>query len=153
MKKILMVLLIALFAVSITAMAQEKVEEKQKDMKQESKECVCKNVCLPCGAEIKDKSKALEYEYEGKTYYFCSEQCLEAFKADPEKYIKECCSKEKDLEKMKAEKGCCKEKDMEKIEVKKEGCKEKDMEKKEWHKKKEIEKEEKSVKEEESEEE
>jgi len=28
------------------------------------------------------------YVYEGKTYFFCSEECLEKFKKNPEKYIK-----------------------------------------------------------------
>ena len=88
MKKTLTVLLIALFAVSITAIAQEKVEEKQEEMKKESKEYICKKVCMPCGAEIEDKSEAIEYEYKEKTFYFCCEKCLEAFKEDPEKWHK-----------------------------------------------------------------
>jgi YHS domain-containing protein len=32
-------------------------------------------------------SKDISYEYEGKTYYFCCAVCIDAFKADPEKYI------------------------------------------------------------------
>ncbi|MCG3173354.1 MAG: hypothetical protein GMKNLPBB_01551 [Myxococcota bacterium] len=26
-------------------------------------------------------------EYKGKTYYFCCEECIDTFKAEPEKYI------------------------------------------------------------------
>ena len=29
----------------------------------------------------------IPYEYEGKTYYFCSEQCLNKFKEDPARYL------------------------------------------------------------------
>lgn len=34
------------------------------------------------------KDKMIPYEYKGKTYYFCCQPCVEKFKADPEKYIK-----------------------------------------------------------------
>ncbi len=35
------------------------------------------------GKAVKDYS----YEYQGKTYYFCCQGCLPAFKKNPEKYI------------------------------------------------------------------
>ncbi|MFX1384589.1 MAG: HAD-IC family P-type ATPase, partial [Promethearchaeota archaeon] len=31
----------------------------------------------------------IEYEYEGKKYYFCNESCVKEFKLNPSKYIKE----------------------------------------------------------------
>lgn len=34
------------------------------------------------------KDKMLTYEYKGKTYYFCCPPCIDKFKADPEKWIK-----------------------------------------------------------------
>ncbi|MGE5530825.1 MAG: YHS domain-containing protein [Bacteroidota bacterium] len=34
------------------------------------------------------KEKMLPYEYKGKTYYFCCPPCVEKFKKDPEKYLK-----------------------------------------------------------------
>jgi len=51
-----------------------------------------------CGKEV-DRGKILElekdriraeltYRYKGKRYFFCSEECLEIFKKNPEKYIK-----------------------------------------------------------------
>jgi len=51
-----------------------------------------------CGKEV-SRGKILEidenkiraeftYKYKGKTYLFCSEECLEKFKKNPEKYIK-----------------------------------------------------------------
>jgi len=51
-----------------------------------------------CGKEVargkiheidSEKIRAeLTYKYKGKTYLFCSEECLEKFKKNPEKYIK-----------------------------------------------------------------
>lgn len=40
-----------------------------------------------CGMEIKDTSKAEKFEYEGKTYYFCTTLCMVQFQNEPEKYI------------------------------------------------------------------
>ena len=34
-----------------------------------------------------DRSKALTFNYAGRTYYFCSEGCREAFQANPDRYI------------------------------------------------------------------
>lgn len=34
------------------------------------------------------KKDMLSYEYKGKTYYFCCQDCIEQFKKDPEKWIK-----------------------------------------------------------------
>ncbi len=45
-------------------------------------------ICPVMGNEVKDLEKAPKVEYEGKTYYFCCEGCVEPFKANPEKYIK-----------------------------------------------------------------
>ncbi|MFB3815481.1 MAG: YHS domain-containing protein [Terriglobales bacterium] len=39
-----------------------------------------------CGMAV-NLEKAVKYEYKGKTYYFCCDACMEAFKADPEKYL------------------------------------------------------------------
>ena len=41
-----------------------------------------------CGMTTENPDNYIGYDYEGKTYYFCSEQCLEKFKDDPEKYLK-----------------------------------------------------------------
>jgi YHS domain-containing protein len=46
-----------------------------------------------CGMEVA-KDKAVTYEYEGKTYYFCSETCRDQFAADPMAYMKETMEKE-----------------------------------------------------------
>jgi len=36
--------------------------------------------------KIKKSDAKATFEYNGKTYYFCMEGCLEKFKRDPEKY-------------------------------------------------------------------
>lgn len=41
-----------------------------------------------CGMEV-DKSSKYKTLYKGQVYYFCSENCLNSFKKDPEKYLKE----------------------------------------------------------------
>ncbi len=44
-------------------------------------------VCPICGPEEKMMGKDdISYEYEGKTYHFCSQDCLKAFKEDPTKF-------------------------------------------------------------------
>lgn len=39
-----------------------------------------------CGMKIKKSDAKATYEYNGKTYYFCMEGCLEKFKKNPAKY-------------------------------------------------------------------
>jgi YHS domain-containing protein len=34
-----------------------------------------------------NEATALQYTYQGKTYYFCSALCKTMFERDPEKYI------------------------------------------------------------------
>ncbi|MEO8052052.1 MAG: heavy metal translocating P-type ATPase [Acidobacteriota bacterium] len=41
-----------------------------------------------CGMSVAPESAAGSLEHAGQTYYFCSQRCLEKFKADPSKYIK-----------------------------------------------------------------
>ncbi|KKR57715.1 MAG: Heavy metal translocating P-type ATPase [Candidatus Curtissbacteria bacterium GW2011_GWA1_40_47] len=42
---------------------------------------------LVCLMKVEKDEKAITYSYKGKTYYFCSENCREEFKQDPEKYL------------------------------------------------------------------
>jgi Cu+-exporting ATPase len=37
--------------------------------------------------EVDPASAAGSFEYEGTTYYFCSQGCLEDFKEDPAGYV------------------------------------------------------------------
>jgi Cu+-exporting ATPase len=46
-------------------------------------------ICPICGPEEKMMGKDdISYEYEGKTYHFCSQDCLKSFKDDPAKFVK-----------------------------------------------------------------
>lgn len=40
-----------------------------------------------CKMDIVEE-KAIKSEYQGKTYYFCSQMCKERFEAEPEKFIR-----------------------------------------------------------------
>jgi Cu+-exporting ATPase len=71
--RILLVLSVAAFVVAITAYAQPQADETVK--------------CTVSGEKIKKSEAKGSYVYEGKTYYFCCENCIEAFKENPEKYI------------------------------------------------------------------
>ena len=41
-----------------------------------------------CGMDVDPEHAAASEAYGGKTYYFCSTHCRDAFKAEPEKYLK-----------------------------------------------------------------
>lgn len=40
-----------------------------------------------CGMQVDEKSAAARTEYEGKTYFFCSEGCRERFGQNPPKFV------------------------------------------------------------------
>jgi len=40
-----------------------------------------------CGMMV-EKASARSQEHQGKTWHFCSQECLDKFKAAPEKYVK-----------------------------------------------------------------
>ncbi len=54
---------------------------KQQSNKQSFKDPVC-------GMEVSRMTAIDEFVHQNKTYYFCAKACLEAFKAEPEKYIR-----------------------------------------------------------------
>ncbi|TAK75795.1 MAG: YHS domain-containing protein [Dehalococcoidia bacterium] len=41
-----------------------------------------------CGMNVEPKSAAASTEWQGKTYYFCSDSCARQFQQDPGRYIK-----------------------------------------------------------------
>ena len=56
--------------------------------KQTTEEKVVK-ICPICGPEEKMMGKDdISSEYKGKTYHFCSQECLKAFQEDPAKFAK-----------------------------------------------------------------
>ncbi len=65
----LFILFVGLLALTTTLQAQEKV------------------VCQVSGKEIEKSEAAGSLEYNGKTYYFCCDNCKASFLEDPEKYI------------------------------------------------------------------
>jgi YHS domain-containing protein len=40
-----------------------------------------------CGMTVDEQSAAGTSEYQGQTYYFCSNGCKAAFDKEPEKYV------------------------------------------------------------------
>ena len=42
-----------------------------------------------CGMQVDDRDAAAQSEYEGETYYFCSQGCKKKFDQDPEQYAGE----------------------------------------------------------------
>lgn len=40
-----------------------------------------------CGMQITVGDQTPKYEYQGKTYYFCSDECKKRFADDPSKYL------------------------------------------------------------------
>ena len=45
--------------------------------------------CPVCRLRIDEQEAAGTETYRGKTYYFCSQSCLDTFKASTEKYAKQ----------------------------------------------------------------
>ena len=42
-----------------------------------------------CGMDVNPKTAAGKSNYQGKTYYFCSQSCKKAFDNRPERYLKQ----------------------------------------------------------------
>jgi YHS domain-containing protein len=40
-----------------------------------------------CGMSVAPAQAAGSFSFEGRTYHFCSQHCLDAFKADPKRYL------------------------------------------------------------------
>jgi YHS domain-containing protein len=40
-----------------------------------------------CGMEVDPEQAVATADYEGKTYFFCAEECKEKFEKDPGKYV------------------------------------------------------------------
>ncbi len=40
-----------------------------------------------CGMHIEPMNAAAQTTYQGNTYYFCSQECKQAFDKDPQKYV------------------------------------------------------------------
>jgi len=40
-----------------------------------------------CGMEVSDEDAVASSEFDGETYYFCSQSCKRQFDQDPQQYI------------------------------------------------------------------
>jgi YHS domain-containing protein len=40
-----------------------------------------------CGMDVDPKTAAAKSDYQGQTYYFCSQGCKQSFDKDPQKYL------------------------------------------------------------------
>lgn len=40
-----------------------------------------------CDMDVDERTAPAKYDYEGDTYYFCSERCKTKFEDDPESYV------------------------------------------------------------------
>jgi Cu+-exporting ATPase len=65
-----------------TDVAPASLKTKRKEVKSMAIDPVCK-------MEVDEKEAAAQYEYKGKTYYFCAVGCKDKFVQDPERFVKE----------------------------------------------------------------
>jgi YHS domain-containing protein len=42
-----------------------------------------------CKMEVDEEQAAAQYEYKGKTYYFCAVGCKDTFAQNPEQFLKD----------------------------------------------------------------
>lgn len=40
-----------------------------------------------CGMKFAKRQSAAETDYDGRTYYFCTEHCKEVFQQDPDRFV------------------------------------------------------------------
>ena len=40
-----------------------------------------------CGMQVESTQAPAQSQYEGQSYYFCSEECKRQFDADPKQYV------------------------------------------------------------------
>jgi YHS domain-containing protein len=70
-----------------SARAQTVSEEKKATVRISEPQNTGNKICPVTGEKINEKTKAT-YEYGGKIYNFCCTTCIDQFKKDPQKYIK-----------------------------------------------------------------
>ncbi len=40
-----------------------------------------------CGMTVTEENAACSYQYQGRTFYFCAQSCLDEFVANPDRYL------------------------------------------------------------------
>ena len=91
--RILMVLVVALLAIGLLFGCGKKQEQTQQakpaaEQMQQQEQAAGEVHCAVCGMAIDTSKVKITTEYNGKTYYFCSEEEKAKFEANPEKYVK-----------------------------------------------------------------
>lgn len=84
--KVLMMGIMVMSLVNVSMIvAAEDLNESKGEIKSED----TTKVCPICGPEEGMTGKDdFSYEYQGRTYYFCSQDCLNIFQENPEKFSK-----------------------------------------------------------------
>jgi Cu+-exporting ATPase len=79
-------LLVAVSFVFVLAGLAAQQATTQKKTTENTQEVV---VCQVCGMKVDKAQNPITWDYKGKTYYFCSQGCKDAFMKDPESFLKE----------------------------------------------------------------
>ncbi|MFQ5812425.1 MAG: heavy metal translocating P-type ATPase [Anaerolineae bacterium] len=75
----------ALAAAGVSGRDRTTVEVGELEPKREEEMATVKDVV--CGMEIDPKGAAAQMDYQGTTYYFCSDACHDKFMAEPQRYV------------------------------------------------------------------
>lgn len=73
---------------SILALAGFAAQQTATDQKNQNLNTQEMVVCQVCGTQMAKSSNPISWDYKGKTYYFCSQDCKAAFMKNPEAYLK-----------------------------------------------------------------
>jgi|GEM_PF-3912439 YHS domain-containing protein len=85
------VLVIVILAVALVFGCGKKKEEAAKPEQAQPaqvEETTGQITCVVCGMAVDTTQVKIMMDYEGKTYYFCSEEDKAKFEADPDEYLK-----------------------------------------------------------------
>jgi len=97
MKKVLFISVVVISLILLPAFIHASSDDNckascsVKSCSAKAKSEVPKAICPVCGMKIENLEKAVKLEHKGKTLFFMSEACKEAFVKEPEKYLKDCC--------------------------------------------------------------
>lgn len=88
------IFIVSVFWLAPLAAQEYKSNDKEQKKSQENAEEVHNKICPVDFKRLYGLENKVSYVYEGKRYYFDSDECVEKFKEDPEAYLKEWQKKE-----------------------------------------------------------